>query len=634
MMASFSRRIFLYAVGAPLLGSARRPRHPDLPDPGFDFRTFFVAWGDTTSPEFYRFLDEVRPEIVQVCFFGPMFHGYADNPASTGYMMRLPVPGQREALAAQRKVIEEIHRRGLKVVAHFQIINVIQKGGGKENNFAEFYEKYWHEDILGPKPHADWRELMQRDPRGEPIVGKHYVDYHGLCLNSPYARQLLRRMLDVALDAGVDGIMSNYNYRWLCVCAHCQAEFKKYLAQRYTPAQIKARFGIADLAGHKFETIAGVLPGLPKRDAPDLDWEATHWAAQNFKFRWDELLIGHGRKRKPDLILAQWNHLGDVNAGEERAFTPVEQWGRGENYFWYSGGYGPTKLAEHNAGEAWLDCLWLREMCGFKPFVMGKYENIRMRNTLAEGLATGGSGMGLQIQFTDPTGFDAASRYLRFVRDHRDLYEGPESWAEVGLIYPREAVWNRRPEAVDSFRAIGHALVDNHVLFDVIWDQKMTRARLARYPVIVAPGVEWISEKQRSALAAYERKGGTVLRLSEPKAVLENLGRHSLSQFAAPWTLRVAGYSQPGRRILHFVNYNRDEKKGATIKGPGGECPAAVEGVEVDLRLPGRPPVRYVRVLSPDEAAPPRVTWTHQAGRLRFVLPRVEVYTLVEIRCT
>jgi hypothetical protein len=204
----------------------------------------------------------------------------------------------------------------------------------------------------------------------------------------------------------------------------------------------------------------------------------------------------------------------------------------------------------------------------------------------------------------------------------------------VGLIYPREAVWNRRPEAVDSFRAIGHALVDDHVLFDVIWDQKMTPARLARYPVIVAPGIEWISEKQRAVLEAHVRKGGAVLRLNEPKAVLENLGRHSLSRFVAPWTLRVAGYSQPGRRILHFVNYNRDEKKGATIKGPGGECPAAVEGVEVDLRLPGRPPVRYVRVLSPDEVALAKVTCTHQDGRLLFVLPRVEVYTLVEIRFT
>ena len=126
------------------------------------------------------------------------------------------------------------------MVAHFQIINIIQKGGGKEDNFAEFWDKHWFEDILGKKPHQDWRELTQRDVRGEPIVRKHYVDYYGLCLNSPYTRQLLQRMLDVALDTGVDGIMSNYNYRWGCLCVHCQAEFKKYLSERYTPALLKA----------------------------------------------------------------------------------------------------------------------------------------------------------------------------------------------------------------------------------------------------------------------------------------------------------------------------------------------------------------------------------------------------------
>lgn len=607
-------------------------RHPDLPDPSFDFRTFFVAWGDTTKSEFYRFLDEVKPEIVQVGFYGPMFHGYADNPASTGYMMRLAVSGQHEALASQRKVNDEIHRRGLKVVAHFQIVNVIQKGGGMENNFAEFWDKYWFEDILGKKPHPDWRELMQRDARGEPIVRKHYVDYHGLCLNSPYARQLLQRMLDVALDAGVDGIMSNYNYRWGCVCVHCQAEFKKYLSERYTPAQLKARFGIADLAGHTFEVIAGEIPGMPKPEAPALDWEAMHWAAKNFKQRWDELLIVHGRKRKPDLILAQWNHLGDVSDGEERAFTPVEQFGRGENYFWYSGGYGPTKLAEHNAGEAWLSCLWLRELCGWKPFVMGKYENIRMRNTIAEGMATGGSGMGLQIQFMEPAGYEAGSRYLRFVRDHRDLYTPVEPWAELGLIYPRQALWDHHPEAASAFRTIGHAVVDHHVLFDVIWDQKMTATRLARYPVIVAPGAEWLTEKQRSVLAAAERRGVAVLRLTDARAVLEDIARRAFSRVEAPWTLRVAAYEQPGRRIVHFVNYNRDEQKGAKIKGPAGECPIPEENIRVDLRLPQAPRVSDVRLLSPDDAAPPKIEWEQEAGRLRFRVPRVEVYTVVEVR--
>jgi hypothetical protein len=92
-MTGPSRRELLVRAGAPFLLQA--VRHGDLPDPEFDVRTFFMSWGNTTTPEFYRFLDDVKPELVLAGFYGPMFHGYADNPASTGYMMRLPVPGQR-----------------------------------------------------------------------------------------------------------------------------------------------------------------------------------------------------------------------------------------------------------------------------------------------------------------------------------------------------------------------------------------------------------------------------------------------------------------------------------------------------------------------------------------------------------
>lgn len=627
-MLPITRRTLLAAAAPQALWSAPRT-HPDLPRGDFDIRTFFVAWGDTTKPQFYRFLDEVKPELVQVGFYGPMFHGYADNPASTGYMMRLPVPGQREALAAQREVNDQIHRRGLKVIAHFQMINVIQKGGGKENNFAEFWDHHWPQDILGAKPHSDWRELMQRDAQGNPLVRKHYVDYHGLCLNSPYALELLRRMLGVTLDAGVDGVMSNYNYRWDCVCPHCQSEFKRYLASRYSPAELKSRFAIPDLPSHTFDRISGDIPGVPKPDAPALAWEAMHWGALNFKQRWDELLIGYGRGRKPDLILGQWNHLGDVNAGEERAFVPVEQFGHGENFFWYSGGYGPTKLAEHKAGDAWLSSLWLREMSGWKPFVMGKYENIRMRNTIAEGVATGGSGMGLQIQFMDPVGFEAGSRYLRFVRDHRDLYAGVSSWAEVGLIYPRQAVWNRHPETVEAFRAAGAALVNGHVLFDVIWDQKMTLERLTQYAVVIAPGSTHLSDQQQALLTRAAAKGVTVLRDPDAASLPASLTAHNLSRVEAPWTLRVAAYTLPTRRTVHLVNYNRDEQEGAKRKGPAAECPIPEQNIFIDLRLARRP--RNLRLLSPDAQDAPPLQWTHKQGRLSFRIPSVEVYSVIEI---
>src|SRR5262245_41350681 len=40
------------------------------------FRTFYVTWGATEKPDFARYLEEVRPDIVQAGWYGPMFHGY------------------------------------------------------------------------------------------------------------------------------------------------------------------------------------------------------------------------------------------------------------------------------------------------------------------------------------------------------------------------------------------------------------------------------------------------------------------------------------------------------------------------------------------------------------------------------
>ncbi len=93
MKRALTGRGLLGAAALPRAGRAAAGRHPDLPDPSFDFRAFFVSWGDTTTAEFRRFLDDVRPAWVQAWFYGPVFRGYADNPASTGYLMRLPVSG-------------------------------------------------------------------------------------------------------------------------------------------------------------------------------------------------------------------------------------------------------------------------------------------------------------------------------------------------------------------------------------------------------------------------------------------------------------------------------------------------------------------------------------------------------------
>lgn len=118
----------------------------------------------------------------------------------------------------------------------------------------------------------------------------------------------------------------------------------------------------------------------------------------------------------------------------------------------------------------------------------------------------------------------------------------------------------------------------------------------------------------------------------DPARVLAALARLSLSRIDAPWTLRVAGYIQRKRRLLHFVNYHRDEAKGASIPGPAGECPLPATDVAVAVRLPRSARVRGVRLLSPDMDAPLDLASEFARGILRFRLPAFEVYAVAVVQ--
>ncbi len=625
----------------------------DLPQPGFGFKTFFCTWGGTDSPEFKKFLTVARPEVVQVGFYGPMFHGYADNPLSTGYPMQIPVSGQHRALAVQRRINDMIHSLGLKVIGHFQMVNVIINDTHKDD-FFDFYENHWPADLLGPKPVSDINQLLQRDSDGNVIIKKHYVDYVGLCLSSPYTRKMLKNMLRLAIRTGLDGIITNYNYYWSCSCPYCQESFRKFLKKKYSDYQLKKKFGIDDIRTYRFKKINAEIPGYPSEEANPLDYEAMEWAAVSFKNAYDEIIVNYGRLLKPDLIVATWNHIGNMGITEERIFLPKKLWGRGENYFWYSGGYGPTDIKHNKLGDGWLNCLYIREMSGGKPFVLGKYEAVRIRNSIAEGLATGGSGMGLYINIRNPDGFSFASRYMDFVHKNKGLYSVDRPFAEVGLVFPRMSIKSGYSQCMDSFRKIGEYLAQRHVFFDVICDENITGKRISRYRVIICPEIYILGDPQAELLAGFVKKGGTVcfvgrntasiIRGSSTPAVIE-AGKNTdviqaaiekvvgdLSAISAPSTIRISGFHNNSKRIVvHVVNYNRDEEKGKKMSGPSDECPVVEKNIRVKLKVSETARSARITFFSPDNAKEQSLTYTITNGFLETSIPEVLVYGILDI---
>jgi len=624
----------------------------DLPDPKFGFKTFFCTWGGTDSPEFKRFLTAARPEIVQVGFYGPMFHGYADNSKSTGYPMQLPVSGQYKALAAQKSINNTIHSLGLKVIGHFQMVNVIINDT-HTYDFFDFYENHWPADLLGQKPISDINQILQRDINGNVIIKKHYVDYVGLCLSSPYTRKMLKSMLRLAIRSGLDGVITNYNYYWSCNCPYCQESFRRFLAKKYSQTELKKKFGIDDIKTYKIK-INAEIPGYPLEKAEPLDYEAMEWAAISFKNAYDDIIINYGRMLKPDLIVATWNHIGNMSITEERMFLPKNLWGRAENYFWYSGGYGPTDLKQKKLGDGWLDCLYIREMSGGKPFMLGKYESVRIKNSIAEGLATGGSGMGLYINIKNPDGFAGATRYMEFVHKNRNLYSIDEPFSEIGIVFPRISIKSGYKQCMDSFKEIGEYLAQNHVFFDVICDENINSKKISSYKVIICPEIYVLEDKKTALLDEFVKKGGTVcfinknsasiIRKNSPPLVFEaekNTDIISssikniigdLSSIDAPFTIRTSAFSKNNRRIvIHIVNYNRDEEKGKKLSGPSDEFPIPEKNIKVKLIVPKSAKTARVMLLSPDNQEKQLLPCIIHKGWMETYIPEILVYGVLDV---
>lgn len=108
-----------------------------------------------------------------------------------------------------------------------------------------------------------------------------------------------------------------------------------------------------------------------------------------------------------------------------------------------------------------------------------------------------------------------------------------------------------------------------------------------------------------------------------------------LSQVEGPWMVRVNVFSQPGRILSHLVNYNREETEES---GPVNEKPIAVNGINVNLRLPEGTTVNTVLFIFPDvderegqAGVGEHLDFDQSENRVTLHVPQVLVYGVVMV---
>ncbi len=600
----------------PLPEGAKPPPGP----PRFEFTRLIAHWAGYADPGYLPFVDDVKPDVVQVGFYGAHFWSLADTAHGNGYPAHLPVRGHRECGEWFTRLNAELHRRGVKVVGHMNVKFLVGDPESPEGprGFFKFYRDQWDEKLLGPKPVADALDFLEKDKAGKPISNNSYgiggMKEYWACLNNPHWRAVLKAWIKCGLSRGVDGFIANYFYRHDCLCEHCVAAFRRFLRERFSGGELTKRFSITNVDTHQFDEIVSWHD--PAQSTP-LRREMLRFSQVANKKAFDEVFVQYGRSLKPDLLVAQWNHLGDFGqiSGDERCSLPGEMWGRDEDYLWYSTGdmASRTDLAAGVFGEGTLQARYIRGAFDDKPFTLGKYEGVRIRAAIAELAANGGAPMGFYTSFEDPEARREIVRYYGFLRRYESLYKANRPHAEVLLIFPRTRVHEGDVAAVARFKELGKQLLNDHVLFDVFPDDLAADAVRKRYALVI------------DAADAKVVVSGITERLPADR-----------SRFDMPATVRVSA-SRPaaGDEVtLHFVNYNREEPADKTNRGSGikDEKPIAAAAGKTDMKLDPEFRVSRVEFLTP-ETEQPRVLQFEQAGsRLRFNVPEFLVYGVVRIQ--
>jgi hypothetical protein len=583
-------------------------------------------WAEYGDPGYLSFIEEAQPEVAQLGFYGAHFWSLAHTPHYNGYPAHFPVQGLKECGDWFAEKNQALHRLGVQVVGHFNVEFLVGDPDGPQGptGFFKFYRDLWDEQELGPKPVEDPVDFLEKNADGTPIVDRNYaiggMNEHWACLRNPHWQQVLKAWVRRGIQRGVEGFVINYFYRHNCRCEHCQAGFRAYLKERFTPDELRERFGLADVDRHEFDEL--VCWHDPQETTP-LRLEMLRFSQVSNKQVFDEVFVRYGRSLKADLILAQWDHLGNFGqiSGDERCLLPPELWGRDEDYLWYSTGGSAnfTDLEKRFLGDATLQARYLRGAFDDKPFTLGKYESTRIRAAIAELAANGGAPMGFYTNFTDPEARREIVRYYQFLKRYDSLYHANRPYAEAVLLYPRRQVHQGKVEPVETFRQMGKALLEAHVLFDVLPDDLATPDRLAHY------GHVFTTDAPEQG-----RQGGVAL----PARSFDRLSR-----FEAPFTVRVSA-SRPAKGnelTIHFVNYHREEppRQANGDPSPGGgirdEKPLPARDVHAEVVVPTGFYVATIEALSPEQPDPVTLEVRPLDGRIGFTMPEFLVYGVARV---
>jgi hypothetical protein len=239
------------------------------------------------------------------------------------------------------------------------------------------------------------------------------------------------------------------------------------------------------------------------------------------------------------------------------------------------------------------------------------------------------------------------TKYAKFFRRTRHLYEGFEPYADIGLVY---SYWGHNPLGM-GLRASQEVdpsvdLASRHRLLKVLMDRTLDDADLRPLKSLILCGHALeLTDAQTAAIRRWLANGGRLF-VYLPATTLNGAPWAQMLPQAAQWQpgtdvpgmgaltecrgfargLRFSAFSKPEehRLTLHVVNYNVSH----------GENPAQVTEVKdarVAFPLPAGVAVDSVKTYSPESDSAADLPFECRDGRLTLSLPAVRIYQVLEV---
>jgi len=474
-------------------------------------------------PETVRYLREAGINMIWVTF-------------SNGFSNETEAPHQRQL----RAYIDECHRSGIRVMAYESIANM-----------------FW-EDMYEHVPDSRQWAFIGRDGKPVPYGAGDYtkmgrVTRYMADLNNPGWRAYLRGRIDLALDAGADGVIYDNNFSNYLLDTY--REIYAYGASRKNDFLLMGNFHADTYVYNRLlnciTTEDGVEPGV-----------------------YAEANLSRLRRNRGSLLPVDGGSLVN-NIGLFRIHQSL------------SDGWKPTMIED---GHREVGVRETTPMSG--PRHKLALAEAMMFGISMELFIEGGFAHGLASGNPETRGiWDAIGQYNRFFADNDDFYINAKPLAPLAIVLDDRSLET----------GLLNGLAARGVVYNVLYEHDLTAQSLAPYSAVALLTANTVRDKALAALDAFVTRGGKLFSAGNaatrderggprPKPALLARGTYyetlpaldELAKALGAIPGRVAVEARPGvlfqaaeqnaghrRLLVHLLNYTAAPAKGVKVKVDG-----------------------------------------------------------------